>query len=38
MTPGTQLDLEVVDGRLAAEAADRLTAEQVREVMERGRR
>ncbi|HEY7621983.1 MAG TPA: AbrB/MazE/SpoVT family DNA-binding domain-containing protein [Solirubrobacteraceae bacterium] len=38
MTPGTQLDLEVVDGRLAAEAADRLTAKQVREVMERGRR
>jgi AbrB family looped-hinge helix DNA binding protein len=56
-TPGTELELDAVDGRLevavpsrvrveqgphglrlAADPADRLTAEQVRELMERGRR
>lgn len=57
LKPGTELDLEVVDGRLeatvpsrvrveegahgvrfAADAADTLSAEHVRELMERGRR
>ena len=55
--PGTELELDAVDGRLevavptrvrleqgphgerfGADADDRLTAEQVRELMERGRR
>jgi AbrB family looped-hinge helix DNA binding protein len=55
--PGTELELDAVDGRLevavpsrvrleegphglrlTADPADRLTAEQVRELMERGRR
>ncbi len=55
--PGTELELEAVDGRLevvvpsrvrvedgpqglhfVAEADEKLTAEQVRELMERGRR
>lgn len=55
--PGTELELDAVDGRLeiavpsrvrveegphgvrfAADAADTLSAEQVRDVMERGRR
>jgi AbrB family looped-hinge helix DNA binding protein len=56
-TPGMELELEAIDGRLevaapsrvrvedgphgvrfAAESTDKLTAEQVRELMERGRR
>jgi AbrB family looped-hinge helix DNA binding protein len=56
-TPGTELELDAVDGRLevavpsrvrveqgphgvrfTADAADRLTADQVRDLMERGRR
>jgi AbrB family looped-hinge helix DNA binding protein len=56
-TPGTELELDAVDGRLevavpsrvrvedgphgvrlAAEPADRLTAAEVRELIERGRR
>ena len=37
--PGTELELEAVDGRLEVTVASRvLTAEQVRTLLERGRR